>query len=49
MLKATEVFVLPETSEQRGHYAVVQVLKGKRDECITVTVRPHFLAKVLER
>ncbi len=48
-LKTTDVFVLPETSEQRGHHAVVQVLKGKRDERITVTVRPRFLAKVLER
>ncbi len=48
-LKTTDVFVLPETSGQRGHHAMIQVLKGKRDECITVTVRPRFLAKVLER
>ncbi len=45
----TDVFVLPETSEQRGHHVVVQVLKGKRDERITVTVRPRFLDNVLER
>ena len=48
-LKTTDEFVLPETSEQRGHHAVIRMLKGKIDERISVTVRPRFLAKVLER